>query len=121
MKRAKVQELPAMTGPGVEVPKFKALDALADEFIDVRDKKAKLAEQQGLLEEKIDGFMYEPFLREGKTPRPRYACKHLVQVRAYFQMFMCQTVVKRRMQEANANRAEHGHGPVRYDPELPVV
>jgi len=53
MKRAKVQELPAMEGPGVGVVKDKALDSLGDEFIEVRDKKALLATELGTLEEKI--------------------------------------------------------------------
>jgi hypothetical protein len=57
MKRAKVQELPAMVGPGVEILKDKALDSLGDEFIEVRDKKAKLAEELGLIEDKIKGRM----------------------------------------------------------------
>jgi hypothetical protein len=48
-----------MEGAGVAPVKDRKLDALCDEFIDVRDKKAKLAEKLGETEVKILDRMSE--------------------------------------------------------------
>lgn len=48
-----------MTGEGVALPKDRALDKLGDEFTDIRDKKAKLAEELGEIEMKIVERMNE--------------------------------------------------------------
>lgn len=55
----KQDDLPAMTGPGVEQPKFKDLDRLGDKFIEIRDEKAALATKLGEVEKKIADCMAE--------------------------------------------------------------
>lgn len=57
--KLKPQDLPAMDGPGVAVVKDKKLDALCDEFVEVRDEKAALAEKLGELEAQILDRMVE--------------------------------------------------------------
>lgn len=59
MPRAKATDLPGIEGPGVSVPKYKDLDRLGDEFIEVRDEKAKLAEKLGKIEDKIIDAMID--------------------------------------------------------------
>jgi len=56
---AKSVDLPNMKGPGVELPKFKDLDRLADRFIEIRDEKAKLAGDLAKQEAKIAECMVE--------------------------------------------------------------
>lgn len=48
-----------MEGKGVAPVKDKKLDALADDFIEKRDKKAKLAEEMTAIESKIIDRMKE--------------------------------------------------------------
>lgn len=45
MKRPQTDDLGGMDGPGVALPKIKALDKLGSEFVDIRDQKAALATQ----------------------------------------------------------------------------
>ena len=59
MARPKNQELPGMVGPGVEKFTDKKLDKLGDEFVDLRDQKAKLAEEMTAVEAKILDRMTE--------------------------------------------------------------
>jgi hypothetical protein len=48
-----------MEGPGVAPVRFKDIDRLADQFIEVRDEKAALATKLGGIEEKIAEKMVE--------------------------------------------------------------
>ena len=50
--RAKAVDLPGMKGPGVEQVSDKKLDKLGDDFISIRDDKAKLAEELTAIEAK---------------------------------------------------------------------
>jgi len=50
--RAKAVDLPGMNGPGVEQVSDKKLDKLGDDFISIRDDKAKLAEELTAIEAK---------------------------------------------------------------------
>lgn len=52
-KKEKQEDLPAMEGPGVSLPKFKDLDRLGDKFISLRDEKAELATKLGDVETNI--------------------------------------------------------------------
>ena len=52
-----------MEGPGVGQPKFKDLDKLADQFVDVRDEKAALATKLGKIESQIVDKMIEKGIR----------------------------------------------------------
>lgn len=63
MPRPKPLDLPGVEGPGVSLPVDKALDKLGDEFIETRDKKAKLASKLGDLEKKIIEHMNEKGLK----------------------------------------------------------
>jgi hypothetical protein len=77
--RPKTKDLPGIEGPGVGQTADKKLDKLGDEFIDVRDQKAKLAEQLTGIETKAAERMgelgitryrfsdQEMFLKPGKT------------------------------------------------------
>lgn len=60
---AKQPDLTGVEGPGVSLPKDKALDKLGDEFIETRDKKATLATKLGDLEKKIIDRMAEKGLK----------------------------------------------------------
>lgn len=59
MPRAKETDLPGVEGPGVSQVKDKTLEKLADEFIEVRDEKAALAEKLGKVESKLLDRMNE--------------------------------------------------------------
>ena len=59
MARPKVQELPNFVGEGITAPKDKKLDALADQFVDLRDSKAEIAEQITQVEKNIIDRMVE--------------------------------------------------------------
>jgi hypothetical protein len=48
-----------MEGPGVALPKDKVLDKLGDKYIELRDKKAKLAEEITALDKKAVDRMTE--------------------------------------------------------------
>lgn len=48
-----------MSGPGVEVPRIKKLDALGDKFIEIRDAKADLATKLKDTEKKMAEVMAE--------------------------------------------------------------
>jgi len=65
-------------------------------------------------------FRHEPWLKAGKTPGPKYRCKHIEAVDRYQAIEVSQLILQHRQQEANANRAENGKRPLRYDPELPA-
>jgi hypothetical protein len=56
---AKQDDLAGVEGPGVSIPKDKKLDKLADEFTDLRDSKAKMAEEMTAIETKIVERMVE--------------------------------------------------------------
>ena len=58
MARPKQSEMP-IEGPGVSTPRFKDLDRLADQFIEIRDSKAELAAELGTIEVKIAEKMVE--------------------------------------------------------------
>lgn len=58
MKPPKQEEIP-MEGPGVSPIKDKKLDKLCDKFIEIRDGKAKLAEELGATETEILARMAE--------------------------------------------------------------
>jgi hypothetical protein len=59
MARPKATDLPGIEGPGVSELKDKKLDKLGDEFIDIRDKKASLAEELTAVETKAADRMGE--------------------------------------------------------------
>ncbi len=59
----KQTDLPEMKGPGIELPKDKALDNLGDKFIELRDEKAKLASKLTDLEKRIVERMHEKGLK----------------------------------------------------------
>lgn len=63
MPRPKPQELPNLTGAGVELPSHKDLDRLGDKFTETRDEKAKLATKLSDLEKKIIELMTEKGLK----------------------------------------------------------
>ena len=52
-----------MEGPGVGQPKYKDLDKLADQYVDVRDEKAALATKLGKIEGQIVDKMIEKGIR----------------------------------------------------------
>ena len=52
-RRPHVQDLPNMVGDGVALKQFKELDKLGETFIDLRDDKAKLAEELTGVEKNI--------------------------------------------------------------------
>lgn len=56
--RPKQTELP-VSGPGVSQQKFKDLDKLGDEFIEIRDDKAELAEKMTAVTAAIVKAMHE--------------------------------------------------------------
>jgi hypothetical protein len=57
--RPKAVDLPGMKGPGVEQVSDKKLDKLGDDFISIRDDKAKLAEELTAIEAKALDRMAE--------------------------------------------------------------
>ncbi len=59
MPRPKPLDLPNMTGPGVAQEKYKDLDRLGDEFIELRDKKAETATKMRTVEKKLAEKMSE--------------------------------------------------------------
>jgi hypothetical protein len=59
MPRPQSQDLDLGNAPGVSLPKIKALETLGYKFIDIRDKKAKLAEDLGAVETKMLELMAE--------------------------------------------------------------
>jgi len=52
MPRPKQEEIP-MTGKGVEVPKFKDVDRLADKLTDFRDDRAEISRKIGDTERRL--------------------------------------------------------------------
>ncbi len=52
-------DLPGIEGPGVALPEDKVLDKLGDKYIDLRDQKAKLAEEITALDKKAVERMTE--------------------------------------------------------------
>jgi len=59
MARPQSQDLDLGNAPGVSLPKIKSLETLGYKFIDIRDKKAKLAEDLGEVEKKMLDIMAE--------------------------------------------------------------
>lgn len=58
-QKAEPQELPAMTGPGVEQPKFKDIDRAADSLHDLLEERAKISENITSHEKKVAEKMGE--------------------------------------------------------------
>ena len=59
MARPQLQDLDLGNAPGVSLPKIKPLETLGYKFIDIRDRKAKLAEDLGKVEQKMLELMAE--------------------------------------------------------------
>lgn len=75
-KRPLPQDLPGVEGPGVSPPKFKDIDRIADQFVEVRDEKAELATKLGELEKKIIEKMGEHGLDKYRFSDQEIIVKH---------------------------------------------
>lgn len=76
MAKPKQVDLPEMEGEGVAQPRFKDIDALADKYVDVRDKRtswtekeiaAKEALRNAMLEHSLETYRYDDHLVELKS------------------------------------------------------
>lgn len=67
-KKPAQDDLPAIEGPGVAPPRIRAIDKLADEYIEIRDQRVQMTPQEVAAKQNLIGALHKHAAKLGTQP-----------------------------------------------------